>query len=217
MCRPTEDRGYSPSTKCCTFLPQLTNFLVGAMINEQPARIEPSPLHLRTPFGMIARPGQQARYEAMVANDGFGRELAMRCPFYGEASGRCEIWHAREAQCSTWFCKHEHGRRGRDLWDAVLAMFRVVETALARWCVSERGLDLRTAGGDDATAWGPWWGREAEFYRDCAAAVDALDATALARLLPPTHSEPRDALVHAYAALGTPLVSLRMARGGCRC
>lgn len=192
---------YSSHTKCCTFLPQLTNFLVGAMIAQQPAHIEPSAVQIRTPFGMIARPGHQARFDAMVAAGNFGRDPALRCPYYVEASGKCGIWHAREAQCSTWFCKLEHGPRGRALWDAVLAMFRFIEAALARWCVAERGLDMRIAGCDSAAAWGHWWGREAEFYRDCAVAVDALDAAALARLLPDTHLDFRDIVIRAHAQL----------------
>lgn len=201
MCLPTAPTRYSSETKCCTFLPQLTNFLVGALIRERPALIEAGPRQLRTPAGMIARPGQQARYDAMVARDGFGREPAMRCPYYAEASGDCTIWSAREAQCSTWFCAHDHGERGRALWQAVLAWLRLVEAALARWCVVERGLSLALAGGDDAEAWGHWWGREGEFYLACADAVDGLDAGALARLLPPAQVELREALLRAHARL----------------
>ena len=201
MCRPGRAVQYSPRTKCCTFLPQLTNFAVGIAIRDRPERIEPSPRHRRTPLGMIAAPGEQQRYEAMVARDGFGRELGLRCPFYAEASGRCTIWAAREAQCGTWFCAHDHGPRGRAMWQAALELLRTVEAALARWCVAEAGLDLRRAGEDDAGAWATWWGREAEFYLGCLAVVDALDAAELRRLLPPGHAAQRDALLRAHAEL----------------
>lgn len=202
---------YARSTKCCTFLPQLPNFSIGAILEQQPQRIEVGPAQLRTPMGLLARAQHEDRYRTMVAEGGFGRDTSMRCPYYEQASGGCGIWAFRDAQCSTWFCRHEHGQRSSDLWAAVRGMLAGVEGALTLWCVREHGLAVVDAAHDDQGAWGRWWGREAEFYRDCSAAVDGLDAAGLRRLLPESAVGMREAVVRARTALRepAPLVTLR--------
>jgi hypothetical protein len=162
-------------------------------------------------MGMLARSEHQARYRAMVAEDGFGKDESMRCHYYDPPSGGCGIWRFREAQCSTWFCRHEHGQAGRELWAVVLDMLVGVEATLTLWCLREHGLAVASADRDDPHAWAHWWGREAEFYTDCAAAVNALDADELLRLLPESTLARRDAVIRAHAALTAPaLVPLRL-------
>ena len=195
---------YSRATKCCTFLPQLPNFLYGALLAEQPERFEPGADQLRTPMGLLARPGYQARYREMVSAGSFGLEVGMRCPYYEPEAGACGVWAFREAQCSTWFCNHEHGAHGRELWVAVRAWLGGVEAALTLWCVRERGVAVAEAGREDADAWGHWWGREREYYEDCAAAVDGLDVAGLRAVLPPSSFAMQETVLQARAALERP-------------
>jgi hypothetical protein len=191
MCRPKVSSGashvayFDDSTKCCTYQPKLPNFLVGAMLEDDSAAFAPgrasiekrideregvTPLALERPwtFDLLYR-------EVAKNTDAFGRTPALRCPHYSAATGGCSIWAYREATCSTWFCKHERGALGRDFWNALKLVFRLLEQALARHAVLQVGI------GPEAMArlfdrpaepaptprglWGDWERRERAFYR----------------------------------------------------
>jgi len=182
---------FEPTTKCCTFLPELHNFLVGQVLagdDVDPAgrasviaRIELG--DEVTPLGL-----GRSRAFLLVYQDGgeltFGRSRGLRCPHYLD-DGRCGVWQHRESTCATWFCKHVRGEVGHELWRAVRRVLRGVEADLAWWCVREQGLDPAAVtalldrprrSARSATAeelWGAWRGREPAFYRACAARIDA--------------------------------------------
>jgi len=142
--------GFHADTKCCTYLPKLHNFLVGAVLADpDPAaaagrasvidriarRVAVTPLGLGRP-----------RTYLLLYDDGgsvvFGRTRAMRCPHYLEDGGRCGVWRHRESTCSTWFCKHVRGRVGYSFWQEVRRMLASVERDLAWWCLGEIGIDV---------------------------------------------------------------------------
>ncbi len=154
MCTPASidaraaDGAFDPTTKCCTYLPALANYLVGAILADPStdpagrasvlARIDAgigvSPLGLeRTPL-----------YETLYrhgAGRAFGRSRALRCPHYLE-HGACGIWQHRESTCATWFCKHVRGAVGHAFWRASLQpLLCAVERGLARFCVLELELE----------------------------------------------------------------------------
>ncbi len=189
---PSDIAYFDESTKCCTYQPQLANFLVGAMLEDDSAgfaagrasverRIDArdgvSPLGLARPwaYDLLYR-------EATRSAEGFGRTPSLRCPHYAEERGGCTIWAYREAVCATWFCRHDRGALGREFWSAVKATLRAAEHALARHCVLETGLGagaLRRAFPTSpevesppppdpaayALGWGDWVDRERAFYR----------------------------------------------------
>ena len=156
MCPPTSrtpEPGASyfhPQTKCCTWLPELPNFLVGRILADASPQMRAGRLSVEerlqkgvavTPFGF----GQDALYQQLYnaamykqAHGTFsGRSRPLRCPHYVEEGGRCGIWKHRNARCATWFCKHERGATGSRFWMAIKELLGAVEEGLATWCVSQ--------------------------------------------------------------------------------
>jgi hypothetical protein len=140
-------RFFHPSTKCCTYHPDLHNFLVGQILRTDPAdgaaargRAAVEERLARgvgvTPLGMAMPPAYRLLYHHSPGL--FGHALAMRCPYYIEAEGgRCGVWRHRAAVCATWHCKHERGDVGRRFWQALHQLLAVLERQLARHCVLE--------------------------------------------------------------------------------
>lgn len=206
MCAPTGvDAGeqFNPRTKCCTFHPDLPNFLVGralaaevgaaSLVAERvEAGVDATPLRLASPgrFDVIFRHAQPA----------WGKSLAQRCPYYDEAAGgRCGVWASRASVCATWFCKHTRGELGRRFWEALKHCLGSAEVDLALWCALQLDLDapaldrlltrVSLKGGPQLGAseldgfieqgerrrrWGKWCGREVEYYKRCAELVEPL-------------------------------------------
>lgn len=195
---------FHPTLKCCTFVPALPNFGVGAALadgGEAQRRLEARIARGGgvTPLGV----GETAR-EALLAREGragFGHARALACPYVTDG-GACSIWAHRNAVCATWFCRHARGASGERLWRAAKRYLSVAERAVALHCAL--ALDL----GDEALAallqsgvraspldahelddgqdpahataiWGRWRGREAEFFRACAEEAEAVDAQRL--------------------------------------
>jgi hypothetical protein len=141
--------GFRADTKCCTYLPELHNFLVGGVLadtDDHPAAVAGrASVRERiarrvavTPLG-LARP----RSYLMLYDEGgaamFGRSRAMLCPHY--VGGDCGVWRHRESTCSTWFCKHVRGAVGDSFWKTLHRMLAVVERQLAWWAIAELGLE----------------------------------------------------------------------------
>src|SRR5437763_2749230 len=90
---------FNPSTKCCTYTPDLPNFLVGDILaDEDPAQaagraqVEVSLQSINcTPRG-LHRPATAHLLYRVGADTFFGRARALRCPYYLEEGGSCGIW-----------------------------------------------------------------------------------------------------------------------------
>ncbi|HJL02743.1 MAG TPA: hypothetical protein RMH85_14670 [Polyangiaceae bacterium LLY-WYZ-15_(1-7)] len=140
--------GFRADTRCCTFHPELPNFLVGAFFRELRPELLPGRRLLEakirarvgvTPLGIDRPPVYALTFRHGRA--AFGSAQALRCPYYLEGERHsCGVWHAREATCATWFCKHERGRVGRAFWEALRHFLQAVDRDLARACVVELGL-----------------------------------------------------------------------------
>ena len=112
------EHGFNPETKCCTYLPQLWNFLlVGGVLEDQDvdargrASIEAHIDHgIATPLGL----GRTRTYHVLYTTGTlkFGRSASTH--YLPEGGGRCGVWAHRESACSTWFCKFERGAIGFD-------------------------------------------------------------------------------------------------------
>jgi hypothetical protein len=142
---------FNSETKCCTYLPELYNFLVGAVLADEDPAMEKGRASVEerleaklevTPLGLGKSPSYNLLYEHSL--DAFGLSRKMRCPHYiEEEGGSCGIWRHRNAVCTTWFCKHERGATGLKFWRTILRLLSQVEKELSRWCVLELGLETK--------------------------------------------------------------------------
>jgi Fe-S-cluster containining protein len=138
---------FSPSIKCCTYIPDLHNFLVGRILSDDDPAALPGRMTVEkrikqgvavTPLGLGKSPVFSTLYNN--SDNAFGRSRGshLRCPHYIDDGGRCGIWRNRESTCATWFCKHVRGKVGQTFWrDSLHQLLRAVESDLARWCVLE--------------------------------------------------------------------------------
>jgi hypothetical protein len=197
---PPQALHFHPSTRCCTYQPNLPNFLVGAIladsaISDHGRAALDQRLAARvavTPSGVLAGALFALLYHN-VANV-FGRASALRCGYLDPAGG-CGIWAHRPGVCATWFCKHDRGETGFRFWSLADKLLRGVEQDLALWCMTELHAELGVIG-EEAPArgemvdvaeleqqvdegryqrlWGTWAGRERQFYGECARLVGTL-------------------------------------------
>ncbi len=147
MCKPRGDERaeigepFQPNVKCCSYLPELPNFVVGAILRNDALHRGQQTVRDRirakvsvTPVGV----GQPARIRLTLqtSKPAFGRSREILCPHYvDEDGGQCSIWAHREAVCSTYFCKHMRGAVGQVFWAALRGLLAYVERDVARFCV----------------------------------------------------------------------------------
>jgi hypothetical protein len=246
MCKPRDVRAletsFNPATKCCTYVPEVYNFLAGAALADDDPETTAGRSSLEerivrservTPMGL----GMPASFQLLYDSDKllFGRADVLRCPHYlSEQGGRCGIWKYRNSVCSTWFCKHVRGDVGATFWQDVRALLGTIEQELSLWCLLELGVEpgiLRRLTSNRGSApatrlavelvaprreqqrremWGRWYGREAAFYRECAARVEALSWTEVCAIGGPIAQARREILLRSYNALVWPQVPPRL-------
>lgn len=197
---------FDPRSKCCTYIPELPNFLVGNILLDTTPEAQPGRESVRariaaglqvTPLG-LDKPPQFAVLYSSAASELFGRATDLRCPHYLADSGGCGIWRHRMSTCCTWFCKYDRGNNGREAWDAVRQLLRVVERVVAVHCLRtlapgsralhramqesparEPRLRARDLGApldrqELQQLWGSYAGREEVFYESCGRMASAL-------------------------------------------
>jgi hypothetical protein len=200
---------FSPDVKCCTYHPDLPNYLVGALLADPDPELEEGRRRIRariaarvgvTPHG-IAAPRVYRLLYGSAKRGLFGRTESLVCPYYRADPGACTIWRYREATCSTFFCKHVRGEHGSSFWAAVRDYLRAVEEPLALHAMQSLGcspeqilaprartpaeptpedLDQRPpSDAAHAVTWGSWAGREEEFYVEAARLVTSLEPSDL--------------------------------------
>jgi hypothetical protein len=138
---------FDPHSKCCTYTPELPNFLVGrVLLDEDPASAKGRATLLArletgvgvTPLGLARSSAQGVLYDHVARIGSFGWAPALRCPHYlEEEGGLCGVWRHRNAVCATWFCKYARGTVGVTFWQSVLHLLLEVETELSTWCAQE--------------------------------------------------------------------------------
>lgn len=134
---------FHPLVRCCTYVPGLSNFLVGRVLRETDPAGEFGRETLRarirngdavTPLGVDS----PRRYRLLYGGGrGFGQSEALRCPHLVEESGHCGIWRHRNSVCTTWFCKHNRGAVGEQFWRELQRLLTAIEAELGWWCVME--------------------------------------------------------------------------------
>ncbi|MDB5219871.1 MAG: hypothetical protein JWO86_7798 [Myxococcaceae bacterium] len=193
---------FHPDAKCCTYHPNLPNYLVGAILADTSEELAEGRRRIREKIAsrigvtpqFIAPPRKyNLLYSAARGHGFFGRSLPMMCPYFDkENGGRCTVWKYREAVCSTYFCKYEAGKPGFDFWDSLKVYLFHTEKSLAQFAaytvdrtVNEPNVangaltreDIEDRGPnavDYLSYWGEWVDREEEFYILCYKRVLAL-------------------------------------------
>ena len=155
---PPPVQPFASDTKCCTYQPELYNFLVGGILADADKGVAWAKeviamrMHRRngiTPLGIRADAFKMLVYERIVdkSPEMFGRLRELKCPFYiNQHGGQCGVWRHRNAICTTWFCRYERGMVGRTFWKQMLGLLRTIEHALSSWAVLELGI------GDEAVS-----------------------------------------------------------------
>lgn len=206
-------RGFAATSKCCTYVPALPNFLAGAILAaEGPGSLQ-AKVSLRarmrderclTPHGVDPSPEEKERYAAVVAAGMFGRDPSLRCPHYLPGSGGCGIWRHRNSVCATWFCRHERGAAGERFWQALERALTAIELELCHHCacVLLGGVEAPAeAAADEVPEWAAFRGREEEYYRRAAGLVATLSAAEVVAIAEEGAGEAIAALRAAHAAL----------------
>lgn len=157
---------FSPETRCCTYHPRLWNWQVGRALRRDDAGAALVRARIEAGGGVdatgVAPPaGWRERY--FSPRMGFGRDVAMRCPYWVGGAESCGIWRDRNATCRTWFCRHDDGPAGQRLWSALRAALDRAEASLGERCLRE----LTPPRAGDAAVWAGW-------FVACAAHVDSL-------------------------------------------
>ena len=192
---------FNPLTKCCSYMPELPNFLIGRIVRDKSADsmrakdLFDSKLPtdvVVTPLGINPSVSYNAAYRA---NAEFGRDINLQCPYFlEEHGGLCGIWNHRNARCATWFCKFNRGSTGVLFWKYLDQLLTEVEKTLAQWCVLKlfpANINLtelfppRNSQMDPNKPelfWGSWFRKEKEFFIECSLLVEALVWNDIARL-----------------------------------
>ncbi len=157
MLRPEEgdicqDQHYfRADAKCCTYVPNLPNFLVGQALsdNDTISALGRATLDRRLAGGLAVTPlgcNRGAAYDLLYrrsASAAFGQSLRLRCPHYlEEDGGKCGIWLYRNSVCSTFFCIYMRGTIGKRFWESLHQLLKLIEDDLSCWCLSELVADL---------------------------------------------------------------------------
>ncbi len=133
---------FDKGSKCCTYTPTLSNFMIGAILGDPSpsmttgratlaARLSkglgvgPLAIHPPAAYNLLFRHSQNA----------FGHNRTLRCPHLDTAMGICSIWPYRDPTCVTWFCKHLRGKFGQSFWKALQIFLYAVIKELSLWCV----------------------------------------------------------------------------------
>lgn len=180
----SSEPGYNPDTKCCTFHPELWNFLAGAALLDESANGArgrggvQSRIAAREAVSPLGLGRVDAYYVAYVESPApkFGTDAALLCPHYlSEGGGLCGIWRHRESTCATWFCKHDRGRVGQEFWEQLRRVLHTSEEALARWSLRELGVPEE--------AWDRHSGNAAHLYMECSRLVTPLEWDDVSRIV----------------------------------
>ena len=200
-CPQVVQHSYSKQYRCCTYLPAIPNFSVGAALKDPvtaPKFTKVLEAGHHIPEGIQASP--EFYKDSLIENGKglFGITEKIRCPFISVEDLGCGAYGYRNSVCSTFFCMPNHGQRGAMFWEKIQGIMGQIETALSQWCMEQLGLDpqgyfeafgtfadkvpeasnLDTRGWSEAIRrelYGPWYGKESEFFMACHDAIESFE------------------------------------------
>ena len=194
---PKIKEGWRPDYRCCTFIPSIPNFSLGLLLKSSNGRHvvqKAKERGLLTPEGLTQSPELYLKFMEDMEADSYGKSQKVLCPMLEPQSGHCGIHQFRNAVCSTFFCINDLGDEAEEFWAALQELVGQVEMALSQWCLEETGYDVKaymrtydelaptvTSLSDRhhhgfrsavlQKLWGPYFGKEEEFYLACADVV----------------------------------------------
>lgn len=145
----------------------------------------------------ILPPKKYAMVHKLGGERSFGKNYTLLCPYYVRESGLCGIWKFRDGVCSTYFCKTAAGQEGKKFWNVLRGYLMQSQDALTWYALLNLGFeveiiwDLLTNYASDSLdaadiddlpprddlyerIWGPWVGKEEEFYKKSYEIVSSL-------------------------------------------
>ena len=184
---------HHPNTRCCTYFPEVPNFLLGLALQDPNSR---GLIETQINHGHILPTGQQidaGQYHTAVksyAQNRFGELTDLVCPFLDPETIQCGIYAYRNSVCSTFFCENDHAETGHQFWEKTQDLVGHIEIALSQAAMQAQGLDvqhymatLNSWAGDITGSfepkggwsldirrelWGDWFEREVEFLTNTA-------------------------------------------------
>jgi Fe-S-cluster containining protein len=142
-CPQVKAHGFHPTSRCCSYIPRIPNFLLGFALMDDATR------ELARNFvgsGYTIPEGSQVSPLQMEQSLGFlSGQLphgTVVCPLLDGSSGKCRVYAFRNGVCSTFFCRHDQGEAGAEFWESLTDLVTQVETALAQWALDQVGFDL---------------------------------------------------------------------------
>lgn len=140
---------FNEKTKCCTYIPNIPNYLVGNILSEDNTlaqigkeritntiekRTDVTPKGIAPPkiFGLL--------YDKFKKN-GFGHSDKFVCPYYESESGNCTVWKYRTSDCSTYFCKYISNEKGKEFWQHLLVYLKHTEQSLIDYALLKLNFD----------------------------------------------------------------------------
>lgn len=249
MCSPGDSASpvameyFRPDTKCCTYFPQLPNYLVGAILADPSPDAEEGKRRIREQIRrrMGTTPhylGRPRKLSLILQNysAGFGRAESLRCPYFDleNPEKSCTIWQHRETICMTYYCKYVGGQRGYDFWVAFKNYLGFVQRKLVKVAASavddtvvepkfsgteltlEDIEDLPPKDRDYAHWWGKWASREEDFYLKCHAWLEGITSEAFALNIDEDENGKRylDDLIAKYEKHESKLLPANLVRNG---
>ena len=231
---------FSLKTKCCTHYPNLSNYLIGALLNSKVPGLEEGRQRIKTkirrrigvePQGILRPP----KYDLLIkrAPHAFGQSKTLICPYYEGKEGKCTIWPFRNATCSTWFCKYNAGEEGMRFWSSLKRYLKHVEMTLVQLSLYKMGLDLEKVIFTDSSydvlkaqeldelppdpvayeaIWDKWVGHEEDFYINSFSLIIALNREDFEQITGITQKILLDDLSKKHRNLSNPKLPNRLKR-----
>jgi hypothetical protein len=169
---------FKAESRCCTYHPDLPNFLAGRALRHGGIGAEKIRLRLENPetryaTGIVRPPELETVYQEL-GKASFGNVEELTCPYWVSGTHNCTIYADRNGVCRTWHCKSVDGARGHGAWTALRWLLLELESEIAK-TVTTTDAPPRDA---SVETWAQW-------YIACAERVDNLDLETLKSLRSP--------------------------------
>ncbi|MFK7872622.1 MAG: hypothetical protein AB8C84_05550 [Oligoflexales bacterium] len=179
---PSSLNGYEHTARCCTYRPQLSNFLIGAALQDQ--AISKKKFQQLFSKGAFLPLASLTTPQAMISMTESNDQV---CHYWQEGAG-CTIHKFRNHTCSTFFCFTLAGP-DHTLWSDLAEYVMMLENNISWWLITQTGFEsanfLRKLSIIDQNSkaqatwnskdlnyiWGEWYGKESQFFEKCAAIV----------------------------------------------
>jgi Fe-S-cluster containining protein len=169
---------FTAKARCCTYHPDLPNFLAGRALKRGGVGAEKIRARLENPEVRyatgIVRPAEVAEQYLEFGKTSFGNREDLTCPYWVSGKHNCSIYADRNAVCRTWHCKSVDGAKGHAAWTALRWLLLEVESELSKIAITTEAPSRETS----VETWVEW-------YIACAKRVEDLNAETLKTLRTP--------------------------------